>query len=116
MGFWRTLMGGVLSFGVLTMYECHVTIEPVLDEGRLNELKGLAAVWGFKVADLLMRNEEKSRNDTFLTGHNQDYVNMKTQMEFLIDVIKHHGYTIWRYKIENIILDSKYQGDTLNLL
>lgn len=98
------------------MYECHVTIAPVLEEGRLNELKAIAHIWDFKVADLLMRNEEKSRNDTFLTGHNEHYSEMKNKMEWLIDALKHNGYTVWRYKIESIVLDSKYQGDVLKLL
>lgn len=108
-------------YAELTMYECHVTIEPVLNEEKLKELREICHVWGFKVADLFMRRrendtEERSKNDTFMTGHDSDFICLQNKMIYLIDAVKAAKHKVWRYKIENIIIDSKYQGDHLKLL
>ena len=103
------------------MYECHVTISPQYDEYRLNKLKELCKLHGFKVAELLMQRRqedtpERSKNDTFTTGHSKFYVDIYNDMVNLIKDLKTNGYDVWRYKIEDIKLDSKYQGDVLKLL
>ena len=100
-------------------FECHVTIEPVFDE-RLELARRISKHFGFKVADLLMKKrtddtEERSRHDTFTTGHSKSYEDIHTRMVGLINSLKSEGFKVWRYKIEDTILDSK-QGDELGLL
>ena len=99
--------------------ECHITIEPVFDD-RLESAKNLAAVYGFKIADLLMKKREedtetRSKYDTFMTGHGKDLADIENRMLALIDALKAGGYAVWRYKMERIMYDSKLT-DTFLLL
>jgi hypothetical protein len=99
------------------MFECHLTTEPVFDE-RLEELKHLCAESPvpFKVAKLYMQHHELSRKDTFMTAHHEQRYVLQTAMCELIHKLKTAGFKIWRYKIEEILVDSKYLGDTLYLV
>lgn len=92
-------------------FECHVTVEPVYDE-RLERLKAIAAEPGikFKVADLLMRKRmadtpERSQFDTFCTGRDVIYPNLEERMRNLVEALIEEGFEVWRYKIENTLLD-----------
>lgn len=101
------------------MFECHITIEPV-SEDRLPLIEGLAVSAQFKPAKLLMQNRstgtlERSMYDTFLTGHAQDYEQLHDRMAYLCVLLKSRGFAVWRYKIEEIKLDSR-NGDPLGLL
>ncbi len=102
-----------------TIHECHITIEPVFGQ-RLAQAKRIADAWGFKVASLLMVKEdgttEPSRNDTFMTSHSPFYETIETRMGCCVEDLQALGLTVLRYKIELILLDSKYQSDPLNLL
>lgn len=103
------------------MFECHVTIEPVLSELGLATLKEIAERHGFRVANLLMHVRDKdtlerSKHDTFMTAHHLDFWPLHRQMVALAKEVQEAGFTVWRYKIELIMLDSKYEGDSLNLL
>jgi len=101
------------------MYECHITIEPVLDHDRLQLVKDIAEVHSFKVAELLMVKKEglePSRHDTFMTAHCQTFEHLVGRMRGCVRHLKESGYKVWRYKIENIVIDSKYQDDPLRLL
>lgn len=100
-------------------FECHVTIEPVFDE-KLALVTELAKGRHFRVADLLMRKRkedtpERSKFDTFCTGHSKDYDDLSVRMQLLIDDLESAGFKVWRYKIENTLMDSKY-SDVLGLL
>ena len=100
-------------------YECHITIEPVF-EPQLVTLKTICNSFGFKVADLLMvkRKEdtpERSRFDTFCTGHSTDFKQLQLQMEGCIREIQKYEFKVWRYKIEAVKLDSNNE-DSLSLL
>lgn len=102
-------------------YECHVTIEPILDEAKLQRIKLLAREHQFKVADLLMVKRptdtpQRSSKDTFMTGHSDEYHLLENRMKGLIRCIKSEGIKVWRYKIETVPLDSRVSGDTLGLL
>lgn len=101
------------------MFECHVTIEPVFDD-KLSIAKTIATRNGFRIADLLMKKRdqdtpERSSYDTFMTGYGDTYQSLSDKMTALCVDLKAHGFTIWRYKIEDIILDSR-GNDVLNLL
>ena len=102
------------------MYETHVTIEPVLNENSMAILKEIAKQHGFKVAELLMVKEDgktmQSKLDSFLTGHDKTYPGAHESMISLVHALKAGKFKVWRYKIECIILDSKYQNDPECLL
>lgn len=100
-------------------YECHITIEPVFEE-RLAVLADLCKLYGFKPAKLLMQKRkeetpERSAKDTFVTGHSKSYSTLSTNMVNLIVLLQRQGYKVWRYKIEDVVLDSRVD-DRLNLL
>ncbi len=90
-------------------FEAHVTIEPVMDEIRLEKLKAVADRCGFRVADLMMvkRKETPKRSpyDTFCTTRSKDYDDIVSRVEELIYSIVPMGYKVWRYKIENTLVD-----------
>ena len=100
-------------------YESHVTIEPVFDD-RLEIAKEAAAFYQFKVADLLMKKrtvdtEKRSSKDTFMTSHSKTYSDIEYRTRMLVLDLKAKGLQVWRYKIEDTVLDSRIQ-DELGLL
>jgi UDP-2,3-diacylglucosamine pyrophosphatase LpxH len=102
------------------MYECHVTIEPVFTKTRMDELGVICYKHGFMIAKLFMQKREedtleRSKYDTFVTGHRHDFEQMKLRMTELIEECKASGFKVWRYKIEEIVLDSR-KSDELELL
>lgn len=100
-------------------FECHITIEPVIGPG-LFFIKNLASEHNFRVADLLMQKRphdtpERSKFDTFMTGHSKDYRDIELRMKRLVKALQSAGYKVWRYKIENTIIDSRSE-DKLGIL
>ncbi len=100
-------------------YEAHVTIEPVFDSRR-SFADSLAKTCGFKLAELLMQkrsvdSEERSKNDTFMTGHSKNYADLQSRLIRLVHSLQVYGYKVWRYKIEDTLLDSRNK-DELRLL
>lgn len=100
-------------------YEAHVTIEPVFDTDLLFATE-LAKAHGFKIANLLMQKRvedtpERSKHDTFMTGHSKDGTDLLTRMLALIEDLNSSGMKVWRYKIEIVALDSRI-NDKYNLL
>ena len=92
-------------------FECHITIEPVAED-RLAEVEALAKEVNFKPAKLLMQNRatgtpERSMYDTFLTGHSDSYPRLTERMVSLCIRLKESGFQVWRYKVEEIMLDSR---------
>lgn len=88
-------------------FECHITIEPVEGE-RLTRFQEICSKYKFKVANLLMRKTlEKSKLDSFCTGKDKNFTNMKFRMNNLLNELKNNNFNIYRYKIEAILLDSK---------
>ncbi len=95
------------------MFECHITIE-YIEPGTTehDNLKSAADHYGFRVARLYKWNKEHSDLDTFMTGHDSDYDNILDKMRNLVDTLETMEYTVTRYKIEQILLDSK-NGDSI---
>lgn len=90
-------------------YECHITIEPVFDE-RLTQFQILAEDQGFRVAKLLLQKTrretaERSNKDSFCTGHSNEYPDIFERMHALRKNLLAQGFKVWRYKIEQILLD-----------
>lgn len=99
--------------------ECHITIEPVFDD-RLEHVKSIAENNNFKVAALLMQKREtdtaeRSKYDTFMTGHSKTLADIQQRMVKCITDLKNAGFKVWRYKIEDTIMDSR-SYDELGLL
>ena len=100
-------------------YEAHVTIEPVFDE-KLAFAKQIAETVHFKIADLLMKKresdtEERSSKDTFMTGHSKKLDDITMRTVRLVKHLQYNGFKVWRYKIEDTVLDSRID-DELSLL
>lgn len=96
--------------------ECHITIEPVFGD-RLAEVETLAKKYGFRVASLLMQKREedtpeRSKYDTFCTGTSKYYSALLLRAVGLVNLLQERGYKVWRTKIEDTLLDTKY-GDIL---
>lgn len=93
-------------------YEAHVTIEPVF-ENKLTNFISICKEYKFYVATLLMQKrkedtEERSKYDSFCTSHGQDQAELKARMFSLLNHLKKDHFQVWRYKIEIISLDSRY--------
>ena len=100
-------------------YESHVTVEPVFDT-RLEQLKFICELHGFRVADLLMQKRpedtpERSRFDTFCSSRSVDPAVLTQRMYDLCRACASAGFRVWRYKIENVIVDSKVDDSALRL-
>jgi hypothetical protein len=100
-------------------FESHVTIEPIFDE-RLEVARFIANKHGFKIASLLMKKRaedtaERSQYDTFMTGHGKVYAIMVYKLSNLVHDLADNGFKIWRYKIEDTLMDSN-KKDELFLL
>jgi hypothetical protein len=97
-------------------YESHITIEPVFDDHDLKFIRAFAATHSFKLADLLMRKrdadtEERSSKDTFMTGHSKDLGDIKQRTRAIVKGLQSSGFKVWRYKIEDIVLDSRIEDE-----
>lgn len=95
----------------LLYFESHITIEPVFDEQREKAAK-IAHEHGFRLAELLMKKRRKdiakrSMHDTFMTSHSTQFNDIKNRTIACIQELKANNFKIWRYKIEDTILDSK---------
>lgn len=94
-------------------YEAHVTIEPVTGD-RLALFSALCNRHQFRVAELLMKRdreatEVRSDKDAFCTGRSPCYRSLLTYMRALVDVLRSHGFDVWRAKIEAVLLDERYR-------
>lgn len=92
-------------------YESHITIEPVFGS-RLQMFKNICSVFSFKAADLLMQKDRKetakrSAKDTFCTGRDKDFENLKNRMECLALHLRFENFQVWRCKIEAVLIDER---------
>lgn len=106
--------------GPVRLYlEAHITIEPVFDERR-GQAARIASAHNFKLAELLMHKErkvsaERSDKDTFMTGHSRYRSDLFDRTRNLVSRLQEAGFQVWRYKIEDTLLDSR-TNDVWNLL
>lgn len=93
----------------VTKFEAHVTIEPVFEE-RFDMFEAICAEYNFKPAELLLQKTRKetpmrSNKDSFCTGHGADLEKLKARLLGLVNDLKGSGFSVWRYKIEGIVID-----------
>jgi hypothetical protein len=99
--------------------EAHITIEPVFDDER-ERAAAIGRAHGFKLAHLLMQRErrstaQRSNRDTFMTGHSKFCDDIQNRTRACVLALKVAGFSVWRYKIENTVLDSR-DSDTWGLI
>lgn len=96
-------------------YESHITIDPILDKESRVRIEEIAGAHGFKLAKFTMQKGDELPKDTFLTGHEKYLDPLIDKMSNAIAHLKSSGFRVKRYKIEDIVLDSR-SSDTLKLL
>lgn len=94
-------------------YESHITIEPIFGE-RLDHFTRICEKYVFTPAKLFMQKErdvvpERSDKDTFCTGKSNDFALIKNRTILLVDVLRAEKFKVWRYKIEAILIDEKFE-------
>jgi len=94
-------------------FESHITIEPVFDED-LEKVRAIAKRHDFRVADLLMKKraedtETRSQYDTFCTTRSKFFEDIERRTEGCRRALEHHGFKVWRVKIENTLYDKRYR-------
>lgn len=92
-------------------FECHITIEPVFEESY-GVVVAIGKKHGFRVAELLMKKRkddspERSMYDTFMTSHSKSLSDIKYRMICCCKELEIRGFKVWRYKIEDTVLDSR---------
>lgn len=99
-------------------YECHITIEPIFEDDSycLATVKSIAASYGFKLVELLMQKRstdtpERSKNDTFMTSHGKELLDLTYRMLNCCKELQAAGFTVFRYKIEDIVFDSRIKDE-----
>lgn len=101
-------------------YESHVTVEPIFDEQKLAVFQDICRAYKFRIAELLMQKRaedkpERSKYDTFCSSRNCDGFDLQRNMLELVKSCQALGIKVWRYKIEDVILDSKIDDTLLPL-
>lgn len=86
-------------------FECHITIDPVLDSTEVDQLKQTIATQDFRLAKLFMQKGIPSNLDSFITGRHKDYETLLERMYKLVEELPKQGFHVRRYKIENVLLD-----------
>lgn len=94
-------------------YECHITIEPLFSEEERNSASTIAKKYSFKLANLLMQKDRlekptRSNKDTFMTSHSTCLSDITCRMNQCISSLKSAGFTVWRAKIEDTVIDIKF--------
>lgn len=93
-------------------YEAHVTIDPVFGVTRY-QVECLARVHGFKLAKLvMMKDGSEHTEDAFMTARSKQLDTIKFVTAGVIDDLKHAGFTVRRWKIEDTLYDSR-SGDAI---
>lgn len=96
-------------------FEAHVTLEPVFED-RLEFLKAIAQQYHFRVADLLMQKSPSgeatpSQKDSFCTSRSKEWKIIESRTRYFVNALRSRGFKVYRYKIENTIMDSKIHDE-----
>lgn len=94
------------------IYEAHITIEPV-EGDKFDLFESLCSAYKFKPAHLVMMKlrqvtDTRSNRDSFCTGHSSDFEDLKFRTEQLVELLKRVGLKVWRYKVEQTLLDIRF--------
>lgn len=92
-------------------FESHITIEPVFGDDQ-ERASVIAREFGFRLADLLMRRRKedtpsRSKFDTFMTTRATKFQDISERTQDCVRKLQENGFAVWRYKIEDTLVDSK---------
>lgn len=93
-------------------YECHITIEPVLEDDRRAILEATIKPYGFRLAELLFQRHradtpERSAKDSFTTARGDNFDELANRMHLCRHALMAAGFEVWRYKIEAALVDCR---------
>jgi hypothetical protein len=96
-------------------FESHVTLEPVFGD-RLERLKEIAKQYSFRVADLVMQKNiadagTPHEKDSFCTSRSKEWRVIESRTRYFVNALLSDGFKVYRYKIENTLVDSKIKDD-----
>lgn len=99
-------------------YEAHVTAEPSVYPGDRETFETVCRKHRFRPAKLLMQKRdetpERSANDAFATARSRDLGELEQRIKDLVEALAGAMIQVWRYKIEETLVDSDYE-DTMGL-
>lgn len=99
-------------------YEGHITLEPfeVGNYGYLEaSMEAACAMFDMRLSTFAMFKDDQAQPDAFVSLRSDTYVDMCDRIGAAVTYLKDKGHTIKRYKIEDILMDSRRQDDPLKL-
>lgn len=87
-------------------YECHITVDPVVGDREV-VFDLVTRKHGFRMADLLKKTGAPSDVDMFCTGRGKTFQGLAEDMDRLLAELRDRGFTLRRWKIEGVMLDSR---------
>jgi len=88
-------------------FECHITLDPVLDEGRKALLETISNGYSFHLAKLFMQKGTLSEKDAFITAHSTGMDEMIVKLTGVLEALQEYKFPVRRVKIEDVLFDTK---------
>lgn len=94
-------------------FECHITFDPdyLISSEVMEEIAGR---FGFKVATFLMK-KDGPQPDAFCSARDSHYERLVARCGDMLRTLRDMNLKVKRYKIENTLMDSKFEGDVLRI-
>lgn len=91
------------------MYESHITLDPWKTEEERDTLIEYGQQFGWRMSNWTMTNysTQETPREVFFTQTGLDRSSTEERMRFMLRCLHAEGYPVRRYKIEEILLDSK---------
>ena len=90
-------------------YECHITIDPFVDEEQRKFVTNLVAPNGFRIAKLLMEKDRtESNEDAFMSARDISFPDLNYRASIVVKDLQTYGVKVRRCKIEGIIKDERF--------
>jgi len=96
--------------GSFLNYEAHITIEPIFDDEKRQNLNQILLSNGFRLAELLMKKRtddtpERSQYDSFCTARSDSALELHDRTRACVKTLQDKGFTVYRYKLEETLID-----------
>ena len=93
-------------------YECHVTVEPIEFEEPRALFDTICREFKFWTSEWILK---KDGYHFFATSRSTGLAEMQHRMIALMEALISNGFKIWRYKIEDTVVDSKIDSGVFPL-